>query len=214
MFGGSPGHPITIMLAEVIQRYAIPRSHIEELLAGMEMDLSPRSYESFEELSLYCYRVASTVGLICLEIFGYSDPASRSYAIDEGIALQLTNILRDVSADLSRGRIYLPQEDLRRFGYGENDLARHVYDERFVALMRFEAGRARDYFRRAMEALPPADRRSLVVSEVMRTIYERLLERIEAARFDVFSRRIRVPPLERFCLTLGAARGVLTGARS
>ncbi len=143
VFAGTPTRPVSRALAENTARFNIPRRYFEEVIDGVEMDLSQRRYETFDELSLYCRRVASAVGLICIEIFGYSNPATRIYAEKLGLAFQLTNIIRDVREDAERGRIYLPLEDLRRFGVTESELLDGVYNDRFRALMAFEASRAR-----------------------------------------------------------------------
>ena len=129
-----------------MRRFPIPRAALEEIIAGVEMDMDHPTYETFDELYPYCYRVASAVGLCCIEIFGYSDPRAREYAVNLGVALQLTNILRDVQADARIGRVYLPQADLRRFGVTAEDLAQGRYTPGFVQLMTFEAARAREYY--------------------------------------------------------------------
>jgi phytoene synthase len=154
------------------------------------------------------------VGLICLEIFGYRDPGSKAYAESLGMALQLTNILRDVSTDLRRGRIYLPMEDLRRFGVGEADLQRAVVTDAVAALLRFECDRARDYYRRAAAQLPAVDARSLVAAEIMGGIYYGILQRIERAGYDVFSRRIRVPRPQRALIALRIWLGTLLSTQN
>jgi phytoene synthase len=174
------------------------------------MDLDSRRYESFADLYEYCIRVASAVGLICLEIFEYSDPRSRQYAINLGVALQLTNILRDVPEDLGRGRVYLPQADLRANGCSEEDIRREVAQAghgvrspHVKAVLRQQADRARDYFRRAAADLPPADVSRLVAAEIMGAIYRELLGRIERADYDVFSRVMRIPRPQRAVIAAG-----------
>lgn len=179
-------------LAGIIRRFRIPVEHFDELLKGMEMDLVKTRYETFEELEQYCYRAASTVGLICSEVFGYHQERTKEYAINLGIALQLTNILRDLKADARQGRIYLPQEELRRFGYTEKELMDGVYNERFVELMRFECGRAHAYFRKAKANLAEEDKPLFYAARTMGNIYYLLLRRIERSGYDVFSRRIRL----------------------
>ncbi len=159
VYGGTPAHPAGERLQEAIRAFPIPRSVLDEIITGVEMDLDHPRYETFEDLYLYCYRVASAVGLACIEIFGYRDPRARDYAVHLGIALQLTNIMRDVQADARAGRVYLPQEDLRRFGVTAEDLAAGRYTPGFVELMAWEAARAREYYERAWAALPPADAR-------------------------------------------------------
>jgi phytoene synthase len=192
VFDGIPVRPVSRALADNIARFNIPRRYFDEVIDGVEMDLSRRRYETFEELSLYCRRVASAVGLICIEIFGYRNPATRVYAEKLGLAFQLTNIIRDVREDAERGRIYLPLEDLRRFGVTEAELIDGVYNDRFRALMAFEAERARDYYREAAHALPAGDRPSMLSAEAMRLIYSALLEQIVRSDYRVFDRRHRL----------------------
>jgi len=157
------------------------------------MDLAQVRYQTFAELAGYCRRVASAVGLVCVEIFGYSDPAARTYAVELGMALQLTNIIRDVAADLLKGRLYLPAEDLARFHVTENDLRAGRLTPAVSGLLRFECERARFYYTKAASALPPIDRRRLLAAEIMGAVYLEILRRIERSGYDVFSRRIRVP---------------------
>jgi len=202
VYGGSPTRPISVALADAARRFALPKGLFLEVLAGVEMDLSRSRYETIDELEQYCYRVASAVGLLCIEIFGYANPSARDYARDLGLAFQLTNILRDVAEDAERGRIYLPREDLVRFGVREEDLLAGRYSARLAALMAFECGRARAYYLRARGALASEDRRSLGAAEVMRLIYERLLDRIESRNFDVFATRITLPSYEKLTLAL------------
>lgn len=192
VFAGTPTRPVSRALAENTARFNIPRRYFEEVIDGVEMDLSRRRYETFDELSLYCRRVASAVGLICIEIFGYSNPASRLYAEKLGLAFQLTNIIRDVREDAGRGRIYLPLEDLRRFAVTESELLDGVYNDRFRALMAFEASRARSFYREAADALPSEDRPSMLSAEAMRLIYSALLEQIVRSEYRVFDRRHRL----------------------
>ena len=196
--GGTPRSSQGRALAPVIRQFNLPRPAFEALIEGVEMDLGSRRYDTFADLYEYCIRVASAVGLICLEIFGYGDPRSRQYAIDLGVALQLTNILRDVPEDLRRGRVYIPQEDLRRHGCSEEDLAREsagggVRSPKVKALLRQQGQRAREYYRKAAEGLPRADARRLVAAEIMGAIYRALLTRIERTDYDVFSRVVRIP---------------------
>jgi 15-cis-phytoene synthase len=197
---GSPESRQGRTLAPLIPRFDLPREPFEALIEGVEMDLGNRRYESFAELYEYCIRVASAVGLICLNIFGARDPGARQYAIDLGVALQLTNILRDVPGDLAQGRLYVPLEDLRKHGCTEADLraeaaagAQGVRSSAVQALLRQQAERARDYYRRAARALPKGDRRCLVAAEIMGAIYRALLRRIERNGYDVFSQVVRIP---------------------
>lgn len=187
-------------LGPLVDRFGLPRESFEALIDGVEMDIAHRCYETFDDLYQYCIRVASAVGLICLEIFGYRDPAARQYAIDLGVALQLTNILRDVPVDLRQGRIYLPQADLRAHGCGPEDLRREmdaagggVRSPAVKALLAAQARRAREYYARAARSLPRRDARSLVAAEIMGAIYRALLTRIERRDYDVFSEVVRIP---------------------
>jgi phytoene synthase len=207
---GTPQTHQGLRLAPFVPAFSLPRSAFEALIEGVEMDLDSRRYESFADLYEYCIRVASAVGLICLEIFEYSDPRSRQYAINLGVALQLTNILRDVPEDLGRGRVYLPQADLRANGCSEEDIRREVAQAghgvrspHVKAVLRQQADRARDYFRRAAADLPPADVSRLVAAEIMGAIYRELLGRIERADYDVFSRVMRIPRPQRAVIAAG-----------
>jgi len=181
----------------LIHKYSLPPEMLEEIISGVEMDLRILRYSTFKELRVYCYRVASAVGLVSIEIFGYRNPRCREYAIDLGLALQMTNIIRDVAKDFQAGRIYLPQEDLARFRYSETELAKQQYNEHFVQLMQFEAARAREFFARAAAELPPEDRRAMAPAEIMRSIYRALLRRIELDKFRVFEKEYRLSKLEK-----------------
>jgi phytoene synthase len=184
-------------LRSLMKKYAIIPEMLEEIVAGVEMDLTIQRYQTFDELRIYCYRVASAVGLVSIEIFGYRNPACKEYAIQLGLALQTTNIIRDVAKDLVAGRIYLPLEDLARFSYSEKELQDRQYNDRFVRLMQFEADRARQFFSRAAEALPREDRRSMVAAEIMASIYRSLLQRMELDKFRVFEKEYRLNKLEK-----------------
>jgi 15-cis-phytoene synthase len=189
VYGGEPTRAISRALADSTRHFNIPREHFDEIITGVEMDLTRNRYATFEELRQYCYRVASAVGLICIEIFGYTNPAARDYAEKLGIACQLTNIMRDVKEDAQRNRIYLPLEDLARFDVGEGEILHSVYNDNFVRLMQFEAMRAQDFYREAEAALPPEDRGSLLTAEAMRMIYGALLDRIVRSNYRVLDRR-------------------------
>ncbi|MDE0404462.1 MAG: presqualene diphosphate synthase HpnD [Nitrospira sp.] len=204
-YQGVPQCPVTISLADHASRLGIPLDYFQELVAGMEMDLTIRRYATFDDLYPYCYRVASIVGLICLKVFGTVDPRAQDYAVNLGVAFQLTNIIRDVGADAKRDRIYVPLEDLATFGCSEEQLLSKTASPEFIRLMEFQAARAHDYYRKAQtvyDALSSTDRRSLLVAEIMRDIYFNLLTRIESTRFAVFTSRIRVPPFRRATLAL------------
>jgi 15-cis-phytoene synthase len=187
--------PLAPEVRSLIEKYAITSAMLEEIIDGVEMDLTIARYDNFAALREYCYRVASAVGLVSIEIFGYTNPACRQYAIELGLALQVTNILRDVGKDLAAGRIYLPQEDIARFDYSEADLVARVHDDRFVRLMQFEAARAEEYFRKAAALLPREDRRTMVSAEIMASIYHDLLRQMEEDRFRVFERDYRLSKL-------------------
>jgi len=202
-YAGVGAHPISRALGDTVRQFPLRRIHFADLIRGVEQDLTARRYEGFDDLYEYCYLVASTVGLLCIEIFGYRHPSAREYATQLGVAFQLTNILRDVWEDARRGRLYLPREDLRRFDCREEEVFRGSYSGRLGALLAFECGRARAYYFRARSALAPEDRVSLAPAEAMRLIYERLLRRIEVRDFDVFHTRIALPRYEK--LTLAAA---------
>ena len=181
----------------LIDKYSLPIDILEEIIAGVEMDLSISRYATFEELRVYCYRVASAVGLVSIEIFGYRNARCKEYALKLGLALQMTNIIRDVGKDLRSGRIYLPQEDMARFGYSEMELQDRQHNERFVRLMEFEAALAREFFSRAAAALPREDRRAMVPAEIMSSIYRGLLRRMELDQFRVFEKEYRLSGLEK-----------------
>ena len=202
VFEGRPEHPAGQRLQAAIRRFPIPRAALLEIIEGVGMDLDHATYETFDALYPYCYRVASAVGLCSIEIFGYTDPRAREYAENLGIALQLTNILRDVQADATIGRVYLPQEDLRRFGVTAEDFRDGRYTPAFVQLMEWQAARARDYYARAWRALPEADRRRLFAAEIMGRTYFALLEAMEARRFRVFGERVTVPDRRRIGIAL------------
>ena len=196
--GPRPGEPVLAPeIRRLINKYSLGVEMLEEIIAGVEMDLANVRYASFAELRVYCYRVASAVGLVSIEIFGYRNPACREYAVQLGLALQMTNIIRDVEKDLRQGRIYLPQEDLARFNYSETELQDRQYDERFIQLMSFEAQRAEDFFAHAAALLPPEDRQSMVAAEIMAAVYHALLRRMQADQFRVFEEEYRLTKLEK-----------------
>jgi 15-cis-phytoene synthase len=200
--GGTPEHPIARQLATAVQQFHLPRAALEAIIDGCEMDLTQTTYETAEDLSPYCYRVASAVGLCCIEIFGYTDPRARAYAVSLGMALQLTNIIRDVGVDARAGRVYVPQADLRRFGVTGDDLRAGRYGESFVALMAHQAARARAFYGDARAAFPAVDTRALVPAEIMGRIYYALLQEIEARRFRVFDARVTLPARRKAAIAL------------
>jgi len=195
-----PATPQGRALQPFVESSHLPRAQFEALIDGVEMDATPRRYATFADLEPYCHRVASAVGLICAEIFGYTEPGVLAYARDLGVALQLTNILRDVAVDYRRGRFYIPLEDLHRFGCTEADVAREVAQAgrgiqtpAVRSVLEHQAARARVFFSRAIRELPKQDASRFVAAEIMRAVYMELLRRIEAAGCDVFPAVIRVP---------------------
>jgi phytoene synthase len=171
----------------VIQQFKLPFALFDELIKGCEMDLDTLRYENYEQLELYCHRVASVVGLLSIEIFGYQNPACRDYAVYLGKALQLTNILRDVKNDAARGRIYLPLAELKKFNVSEAEILESKFSDRYSALAGSVAGRAKHFYSLAQKTLPPEDRRSMVAAELMGSVYWRVLQKLERAKFDVFN---------------------------
>jgi len=180
-------------LQPFIAPFGLPRQAFEDVIDGVAMDLDTTRYTTFDELFQYCRRVASAVGLICIRIFGCTSARACDYALNLGVALQLTNILRDVGGDLSKGRVYLPLEDLRAFDCTVEDLAAGIVTTPVRRLMEFECQRARDFYQRAKAALPVDERRKLVAAEIMRAVYFETLQRIERSGYDVFTARTRVP---------------------
>jgi phytoene synthase len=180
-------------LQPFVTQFDLPRQAFEDVIDGVAMDLDTTRYQTFDDLIEYCRRVASAVGMICIRIFGCRNEGSRAYALHLGVALQLTNILRDVKSDLERGRVYLPLDDLKTCGCTVDDLTAGVVTEPVRRLIEFECQRARDFYRRAIDARPPEDRKRLVAAEIMRAVYFETLTRIERSGHDVFTARARVP---------------------
>jgi len=191
--GGAPRTPQGRALQPFVEPFALPRQAFEDVIDGVAMDLDTARYATFTDLFEYCRRVASAVGMICIRIFGCRSERANEYALNLGVALQLTNILRDVKGDLERGRVYLPLEDLAACGCTVDDLASGVVSEPVRALVAFECRRARDFYQRAKNAMPPEDRKRLVAAEIMRAVYFETLRRIERSGHDVFTARARVP---------------------
>ncbi len=197
-FRGESTHPLLNKLSGIAQRFNIPAVHFFDLIRGMNMDLEKNRYETFDELYTYCYHVASTVGLMCSEIFGYTNTRTRQYAVDLGIALQLTNIVRDVRDDAQIGRVYIPLEDFERFGYTPDQLLRSEYNDAFVKLMRYEVQRARSYYAQARASLAEEDHGAFFAARIMDRIYYRILDKIEQKNFAVFEARISLSAFEKF----------------
>jgi len=194
MFGGKPSHPVAIALSQVVGSYDLPREDFDAVIDGMGMDLDQNRYQDWATLERYCHRVAGVVGLMSARIFGFEDARTLDYADALGIAFQLTNIIRDVGEDAQRGRIYLPQDDLQRFGVSQGDILTRRYSDAFSALMAFEVERTRDFYTRAFAVLPARDRRAQRPGLVMAAVYQALLREIERDGFRVLDRRISLAP--------------------
>ncbi len=208
-------------LKPFVAQFSLSRQPFDDLVDGVEMDLRRSRYETFDELIGYCRRVASAVGVMCIEVFGCRDSRSREYAFNLGLALQLTNIIRDIKADLQQGRIYLPQEDLAKFGVTEAALAAGQMTDAVRTLLAHECQRARHFFTVAAQAMPPAESRRLVAAEIMGGIYFEILQRIESRGYDVFTERVRVPKfvrariaLQTWALSQLSAFGITRSARA
>ena len=195
-FAGEPA--IAPAIREIIRKYMIQGSLFGDILDGVEMDLEPRRYVTFENLQAYCYRVAGAVWLVSIEIFGYRNEACKKYAVALGTALQLTNILRDIREDWENGeRVYLPMEDLQHFQYTTEDLKAYAHNENFLRLMNFEADRATAYYNEAAGVLPREDRKSMTPARIMAEVYGRILRNMRAEGFRVFDKRYRVGKLRK-----------------
>ena len=204
--------PMFLALADAADRYDIPEDYFREIILGVQSDLVKTRYRDFEELRQYCYRVASVVGLVCLQIFQYRDEAARDYAVDLGLAMQLTNIMRDLREDWDMGRVYLPQDEMAQFGYTEEQLGAGIRNDALVELLHFQGQRAREYFRSGFRLLPYLSRRSRACPAVLGAIYSRVLDRIEASGYDVLGeQRIALSTGEKARIT---ARAWLTSTLS
>ena len=205
-YRGHPTLPVTISLTTHLQEFDIPEQLIQELITGVEMDLTINRYATFSDLHPYCYRVASVVGLICLKIFKTQSPKAEEYAVNLGLAFQLTNMLRDLYSDAQENRVYLPQEDFQRFGYSVQSLLNKESSPALVELMKFECARARSYYQQAhdiLRSLPPSDQKALVVAEIMRGVYSTILHKIESQNYPVFGPRTRVSSFQRLSIATG-----------
>ncbi len=211
--GGEPSFPVNRELQPVIERFALKFEHFDELIRGMETDLAQDRFQSMEELDRYCFRAASVVGLLSIEVFGYRDNACQEYAVHLGKALQLTNILRDVGNDAVRGRIYLPEDEMKRFGVEPDSLLEHRYSAAFHSLAAEIAVRARGHYQQAAALLPAADRRAMVAAEAMGAVYWQLLRLMEARRFRVLDPSpLRLGRWRRLGVVLGVWWRVKTGS--
>ncbi|MGA8146198.1 MAG: presqualene diphosphate synthase HpnD [Gallionellaceae bacterium] len=200
IYHGMPQHPVCQALAPMVKQFNLPQEHLLEIVDGMEMDLNRHSYENFKSLQLYCYRVASVVGLMAAEIFGYTDRRTLKYAHDLGIAFQLTNIIRDVGEDARRGRIYLPLDELQQFGVGASDILNGRENEDFYKLMQFQIERAQRFYQQAFEQLPDADRKAQRTGLIMAAIYRTTLDEIGRSGCHVLRERISLTPLRKLWL--------------
>ncbi len=210
----SPRMPTNRELLPVIRQFGLQYELFDEVIKGCEMDLVTLRYRNYEDLELYCYRVASAVGLLSIDIFGYREPATRDYAIYLGKALQLTNILRDVKNDAARGRIYLPQTELKRFGVSEQEILDSEYSDRYLDLARQVARRARRFYQLARTTLPPADRKAMVAAELMGSVYWQLLQKLEQNEFNVFGPRpLKLSKARKITLILRSCLRSATGIR-
>ncbi|GMU72336.1 MAG: presqualene diphosphate synthase HpnD [Burkholderiales bacterium] len=206
IFGGTPAHPVAQALVPVVRKHGLVRDQLEAVIDGMTMDLDQVRYADFADLERYCHRVAGVVGLMSAEIFGYEDAATRGFARDLGIAFQLTNIVRDVGEDARRGRIYLPTDELARFGVSASAIQAARMEPGFVELMRFQIARARSWYDRAMGQLAARDRKSQRPSLAMAAIYRTLLDEIERDGCRVLDRRIALTPLRKLWIAWRVAR--------
>jgi 15-cis-phytoene synthase len=195
-------NPLIMPFQNIIQRFSLPKQLFLTIIDGCRRDLTKFRYESYNELKNYCYSVASAVGLISIEIFGYKYEETKKYAINLGYALQLTNILRDIKTDKDRGYIYLPQEDMRRFSYTEEDLMNEVYNDNFIELMRFQTKRVRELYHKARTSLHPDERSTIVAAEIMDAIYYRLLDKIELNEYNVFKKKIKVSNIHKLMIAI------------
>ena len=210
--GGSPTFPVNRELQPFIDQYGLRFELFDDLIRGVEMDLDQSRYPDVESADRYCYRVASVVGLLSIEIFGYSDPRCREYAEALGKALQWTNILRDIGNDATRGRIYIPESELRQFGVSAEEIIQRKSSDRFVRLAEAVGTRARAYFAKARASLPATDRRSMVAAELMGAVYWNLLRKIEKNGYAVLADRpLRLNRFQKISLILMAWLRVKTG---
>jgi len=202
IYSGKPQHPVAQALVPVVKQFNLPEEHLLEIIDGMEMDLTQHQYADFKSLQLYCYRVASVVGLLAAEIFGYSDRKTLKYAHDLGIAFQLTNIIRDVGEDARRGRIYLPQDEMAQFGVHTSDILNSRENDAFQQLMKFQIERAQHYYEQALVELPAVDRKSQRTGLMMAAIYRATLEEVVHSGCHVLRERISLTPLRKLWLAL------------
>lgn len=213
LYSGNPQHPVARALAPAVERFGLPRERFDEIIAGMEMDLDLSAYPTFDDLARYCYHAAVVVGLLSIEIFGYDDPRTRDYAHDLGMALQLTNILRDVREDAERGRIYLPMDEMAVHGVEPGDLLRTETPEHVRTLLRQQAERARACYESAFATIPDADRHRQRSGIIMGRIYETLLDEIERDGLRVLEHRVALTPLRKLWIAWRTSRRESAHAR-
>lgn len=206
LYVGKPQHPVTLALQPLLNQFNLAEEYFQEIIDGMAMDLNHKGYDDFKSLSLYCYRAASVVGLLSAEIFGFSNRNTLKYAHDLGMAFQLTNILRDVREDAERGRVYLPADEMKQFAVSKQDLRQPLANDAVHALFKFQADRAKQYYRSALDKLPDEDRYNQRTGLIMAEIYHSLLDEIEADGFRVLEHKIKLTPLRKLWLAWRTSR--------
>ena len=204
IYDGKPQHPVSQALVPIVRKFNIAQEHLQEIIDGMEMDLDQPRYSDFKSLQLYCYRVASVVGLLAAEIFGYTDRQTQKYAHDLGIAFQLTNIIRDVGEDARRGRIYLPMDELQQFGVTASDILNANETENFHNLMKFQIERAQRYYQQAIAHLPAVDRKAQQTGLIMAAIYRATLDEVISTGCHVMKERVSLTPMYKLRLAFKA----------
>jgi phytoene synthase len=204
IYDGKPQHPVAQALVPIVRKFNIAQEHLQEIIDGMEMDLDQPRYSDFKSLQLYCYRVASVVGLLAAEIFGYTDRQTQKYAHDLGIAFQLTNIIRDVGEDARRGRIYLPMDELQQFGVTASDILNANETENFQKLMKFQIERAQRYYQQAIAHLPAVDRKAQQTGLIMAAIYRATLDEVISTGCHVMKERVSLTPMYKLRLAFKA----------
>ena len=206
LFHGTPNHPVVLALKTALNHYPMQEQHFQALISGMEMDIHTTQYASFDELYLYCYRVAGVVGLLTIEILGYKAQSTQDYAKYLGIALQLINILRDVKEDAQRGRIYIPLDELKRFNIDREMLHRDTNNESLLKLFKFQADRAEEYYHKAFSLLDQSDRYQQRTGIIMAEIYFSLLKKIKVSHYPILSKRVKINKLKKLWIAWSTAR--------
>lgn len=206
LYASNPSHPVTLALTPVVDTFGLKKEHFLDIIAGMEMDLHKSRYSNFNELSDYCYHVASVVGLLSVNIFGFKDSNTLEYAINLGQALQLTNIIRDVGEDAARNRIYIPQEDLVKFSVTESDVLQGKESDNYYKLMAFQADRAEKYYQKASQCLPDSDRRNQVAGMIMGNVYKGVLQKIRKTGYHTLKQRVSLNALQKLWIAWNTYR--------